>query len=321
MIIAKNGGNDIPSWMVSSMIGKDIDLKASAPIKVDDSNETQVMKSIEKCVKNGKPFYYDASIDDASKSKISELAELAGLSKSSIIPADSSSAKTISSAFTADPVDVKRQSKVEQVDITKSGFADPNSFVKNNIWDSENSIKSKKLDETPSILGTIRSIRGGDDYNVSPSMNPKTGEASIVSPDVKGVNDKTQSTKSIIEQESKSRRDNIVFDKVAWEAEKISSVNINELPRGGISSQGGAATNTNQATPIGQISIGTKIQVADSRMDTGELIRKENESKLNAIRRPREDGKDWDSVSSSVPNKVSDLFFDSLKKAMGANNG
>jgi hypothetical protein len=317
MIISKNGNNEIPSWMMQSVVGKDVPQRASAPGKIDDSNELSVMEGIQKAAVSGGNFYYDARMDADSVSKIKEMAEIVGLPSAKIQATDPSIAKSVEKVSIDTPKKVESR---EMVDVVKKGFADPESFVNNKSWDSASAIRHKTLSESPSMLSSVRSVRGGDDYNVSPNMKPRVGEASVVSPDVSGINDNTPSTKDLISSESELRKKSISFDKEAWETETTAGVDTASLPKTGIGGYGGDDTNRHWTPPIGQLSImpGESQKENESRLDTSNAIRKENEARLNAIRRPREDGRSWDAQTSSVPNKVSDLFYESLKKAMGS---
>jgi hypothetical protein len=279
---------------------------------VNDANEVSVMDGIRNAAASGRPFYVDKAIDGISMDKLTEMAEMAGLPRESIVRTDAKLAQSVQSAA---PDVVQTPKKKELVDITKLGFADPAVFDKNN---DRGTTTEKKLSEKPSVeIGAVRSIRGDDSYNISPENNPRTGEASIAAPEVKGVSDKSKSSADVIREQNEARRLSTAFNKEDWEAQTMANVDHGALPRVGVAGTGGAANNTVSPSTPGQMSIGSKEQATDSRMDTGDMIRRENERRLNSMRRPREDGRHWDAETSSVPNKVSDALYESLKKAMG----
>jgi len=297
--------------MVKSVSGTDVEARSSAISKVDDSNEVAVMKTLEKAAVSGDTFYFDASMDTDSRSKLTEMASIAGVRVEPTNAAAASVFKSVSNYVGGE----KR--KTEVADITKAGFADPDSFKKSDSWNTVESTRQKFVEETPSPVSGVRPIRGGDEYGVSPNMNPRTGEASIVSPEVKGASDTSESTRDMIRRLAGERKDSISFDKTAWEVETMSSVDTAQLPRNTLSGYV-SETNRNSATPLGQHSmIAAKDSSADTRMDTAEAIRKENSEKKSSIQRKSDTDRSWDSEKSSVQETVSDVFYESLKKALG----
>jgi hypothetical protein len=316
VIISRNSQGGVPSWMMKGIVGEDIPDRASAVSAVDDSNELAVMKEMERIAESGGKFYYDKSIDQASLSKVSEMAEIAGVDISRVVPTDAATAASARAAAVDQPVVHK---KIEPVDIVSAGFADPDSFRPTESWNDIESSRPKSLSETPDQHASVRSIRGGDDYLVSPEMKPRVGEASIVSPTVRGLDDKSPSTKDTIISEQESRKNAISFSKPAWEAEVASQTSSTDVPRSGITRGEGADTNRHRQSPIGQFSImhDRESGGVDQRLDSSDTIRSANDTRRSDIQRPTDKSRDWDSVQSSVPSTVSDIFYESLKKALG----
>ena len=173
----------------------------------------------------------------------------------------------------------------------------------------------------PDMDNGVVPIRGAENVETSRVVGNRPGENSMADPDaIKDmVESDAQGNRARIRSDNEERKADISFNKTDWEAESIAGMDRVELPQAGILRTEAPQPQNHSATSQYDHSISQEGREDAPDQTVGETIADLNAQKKSDIQRQKEDGHEWDSKHSSVPEKVSDLFAEELEKRLNAN--
>jgi hypothetical protein len=316
----------LPHWIdgVASPDSHDAEHVASVPETMDDATMAEAFSRIEQCAQSGDNFYYSDSLDAKSKSQLREFAQVAGLPADRIAEVDAgrrTAAKALADARAAEePERVPEQKPVVDFDLIPEETTEAKHFEENRDWDSRSAAQAMDYKPAGAMLtGSVIPIRGGETWEEDPVMQVRRGENSIAEPDAiqSEIDDEKVSSRDWIRQENEKRRSDRAFDREAWEAEFTAKLRegLAVVPKAGIVRTENPEPQKHTPNPQWSQSImasGDAEPMPDRTL--GETLAEKRDARRHEIQREDPEEVDWDSRRSSVPEKVSDLFYDSLKK-------
>jgi hypothetical protein len=312
----RNSEGSVAEWMTKAAVINVGDGVSSAVVVNSDDDLVDARSKIEACAEAGKPFYFDASSE--SQGELREYASLCGLKTENVIPVSkeeiSLSSNTLETRVAEESATI--EDAPDPFGILE-GFAPESSFEKNRDWDAVKPSDKLSISGKPSQAGSVGRLDGRETYEEQRIVGVRPGENSIASPEIQEP--ESADNAAVIRNANEKRKAEIAFDKAQWEKEALS-----DLPDPGIIAKDGVKlTGAGEGQPHGNVGRGQHsiFDPKDANEDMpertrGERIADSSVARREAIQRPKEDDRSWDSVTSSKSNPVSDVFFNSLKEEM-----
>jgi len=321
MRIQKNSDiGTAPDWFLSAGVD-DNDVKNAAGVAQDMTREDVIAAKteIDRCAEAGDNFFVHEDLDSSVKDELNEYAQVAGLSSDDIKQVTATQQEAYTAVNDLSSINQEQEAVPTSdplFDISPTEPTDPGVFSQNNDWDNKTVVS--KMEQRPDPDSSVVPIRGADSVETSRIVGTRPGENSLVDPNAIGDLDKSeaQSTRQQIVSGNEERRADIAFDKMNWEAEAISGLSESEAVRDGIRrTESPVSQNHSSASQYANtISPEGRADMPDQTM--GETLSERNSQKRAEIQRSKEDGREWDDPQSSVPEKVSDVFSDTLEKLL-----
>lgn len=314
--LQKSSNQGLPDWMKNIAIDKNV-----SDVSVNDSmteNElVQARSDIEVAAKNGEQYYYNDNLDKTRVSQLREYAEACGVETEGV----SKSEVEVSRGIDAMAEEASGPSETERVASPLEGnpfevsVTASETFEKDKSW--EQVISVKKLQNQPDPYSTVRGLRGGEEHDANRIVGVATGQNSIAAPNAIGdyVDETTDDNREVIQTSNQERKEKIAFKTSDWESEKIAemSEHASIIPRDGV-----CRVNSEGSNQVANVAPGNRSMWGDETdipdVSAGEKLREQALERKTAIQRTKDFERKWDEQASAVEVRVSDPFFDSLKK-------
>lgn len=316
LTISKNQ-NEVPDWMLKVKFPNADKKEAATASPISDEKDMVAAKTqMEKCAKDGKPFYFQKEITPQQKKELEEYAQVCKMDKKNLV-AVSKEEKAIASQQ-------KPESKEKPAPENKllDGFAKPEAFKKNKDWEKVEA--AQKLGKSDSTKTIVRGD-GAETSTEQRIVGVKPGENSIAAPD--NIENTAKSEEKTSQQKivdaNKKRKEDIAFDAKKWDKEHADKMKTGVLAKPGVQLTEAAQSQSRSKVADGQHSMFDK---KDHSVDlpektSGEKLKEAGEKRKQDIQRPKTEDRSWDQESSSRKPTVSDLLYDELKKRMPKSSG
>jgi hypothetical protein len=312
--------SEIGDWMLDPFVEKDHDKISEVPSEISKSDLVEARSEMERCKESGEKFYFGERTSESVKRDLNEYAEAIGMPREMVeeVSMDRVAKSKMARELTVEEP-VKEDSTQPIFDIISQPSTDPGAFKKNDSWKSAESSKARSLSDRPSGEG-IAAVRGGEEYEADPVKRVKPGENSIDDPDAIGsLSSSTEKTNAdLIRESNAAKRKEAVFDVEEWQAAKKAEMDgASIIPDAGKRRvESPYSQNHSPNGPWNQSIMSNPDSDPMPDKTAGEQIVNENEQRKASISREVQDD-EWENMESSVSSKVSDIFYDSLKKELG----
>jgi len=316
--------SEISDWMLDPFIEKDHERISDVAPEISESNLVEARSEMEKCMASGQKFYYGDKTSDSVKRNLTEYAEAIGMPKDMVEEVGTD--RIVNSKRACDlkvPEPVGKQAKQPLFDIISKPATNPEVFEKNDNWKSAENSRARSMADRPSGEG-VTAIRGGEEYEADPVKKVRPGQNSIDFPDaIEALASSEEKTGAdIIRESNAAKRNETVFNVNDWQASKEAEMKgMSILPSAGHKRVESPHSQNHSPNGPWNHSIMTNPDSDPMPERTaGEQITEVNEQRRASISREVQND-EWEQMESSVSSKVSDIFFDSLKKELGKSKG
>ena len=314
--IAKNT-NQFPDWMLKVKFPNSDKKEAATAASVSNEKDMVSAKNhMEKCAKEGKPFYFEKEITDKQKKELEEYAEVCKMDKKDLVAVSKEEKKIASER---NQVLIAKKAPDKDPFKALDGFAKPESFEKNRSWEKVEG--AKRLGKSESTKSIVRAD-GVETDAAQREVKVKTGENSIYAPDSieKAAKSTEQSSRQKTIESNQKRKDSITFKPKEWDKEQANKVKSGIISKPGVKLTGADQGQSHSQVAAGQHSIfDKKDHVKDLPEKTaGENLKQTAEKRKQEIQRPKTEDRSWDQEKSSEKPVVSDVLYEELKKKMAA---
>lgn len=295
---------------------------ASASDRLSDDGIVSERDYIEECAKNGSNYCLSSKWDKTVKSSLREYAIVCGMDMSKFKEINPDQIERKEVVASNDKVIKMAQNMIskEKTLVLNDPFK-LDVEAKNIKDDSWQSIKGQaKLDDKPSIMsGSIKPIRGGEDYFANSDIKTARGQNSISEPNAisKLADDTVEDTGARLRRENQEKEAQKGIKHKEWETEKIEAMAGKEiLPNRYIFPTEVLSAQSGLGSPSSKMGVYAKFDTNDIPDKTdGENIKEANEQRKKSIQRETVK-EDWQVRKSSSVARVSDTLADELKKYM-----
>lgn len=311
-----------------AVIGEDVDrINAVSADKVDETILAKECEAIEVCAKNKKTYHYNSKWTASDISHLKEYASAVGLPNEKVKGIDPTAlveqmqemeknveaanngnlSKTASAApkiVLNDPFHFDKHSDVSHMDKSK--------------WQDVK--KQANLADAPSMMsGTIKPLRGGEDYNKFNDPKMGNNQNTLRNPDaIKNLAEgKTIDTGARLKAEKQAKVDARIQEKKDWEKSLIEAMTHRDIvPHGSVFPTECLNANTGLNNPSSKMGVFAKFD-KDSipEFTEGEKIRQSKKEWKESIQRPSKEKAEFRMAKAEVAG-VSDIFAEQLKKFM-----
>jgi len=325
MIHKCSDADKVPEWL-DGAVSADVDeAKKVASVKesMTEAELVAARSEIEQCARQGETFHFSDKLDRGQQAELREYAAVVGLPPDQMQSVDSvrrERAEIVAKAReseASEPAELKKP--VVEFDLIPEEATEGKHFEQNDSWNAV--AAAKTMDYEPGMTGAVIPVRGGEEYEKNPVKGVRPGEASVAAPDAIGTmaESEEKSTLEIIREQNEKRLQDTAFDRDAWEAEFAAKMKEATaiVPKPGVvrtenpepqrHTPGAAWHNSIMGSPDEE-------PVPDRTL--GETLAEKSAARRSEIQRSSEDDRSWDERQSSVVGKVTDVFFESLKKQM-----
>ena len=320
-MIQKNSDTGMASdWFLSAGVaGNEVAGAADAKPAMTREEVVAAKAEIERCVEKGERFFVHENLDSTVRSELNEYAEAVGLSTRNIKEISdrqqqSYAAVEALASVNQTAAEVKRPEPV--FDIGPAEITDPAHFARNTDWEESKGVS--KMGNRPDPNSSVVPIRGADSVETSRVVGNRRGENSMAAPDAieQLVKSEEKSGREKIRSANEERKSEILFDKTNWEAQAVSGMSEAELPRAGVLRTESPLPQNHSETSKYENSISQEGREGAPEQTMGETISERNAQKRADIQRSKKNDKEWNQPKSSVPTKVSDLFYEDLERRL-----
>jgi len=315
--------NIAPSWAFD-LEGKDFAYFTEAdskrlmgtPETLTDDDLVSQRDIIEKCASDGGYYFYNVDWDKKSVADLREYATACGLDSSKfkethpeyiedieIVRAESKNSKMSKKASSKNALTLEDPFHLEDVEEERS--TDPN----REDWETVTS--QKHLGKRPSDMsGSVKPLRGGEDYMANQFTQTARGQNSIGNPDaIEQYAEEGEDTGERLRRENEERSTKRQRDHSEWEQEKVASQEFEDKLRG---------TVFPTEVMAAQSGIRDDFDITKQNLPEeteGEKLAASWEARRQSIQREIPEN-DWESMKTASVRCVSDTFTDELKRAL-----
>jgi hypothetical protein len=170
--------------------------------------------------------------------------------------------------------------------------------------------RQSSLNDKPAMMGSVRPIRGGEDYNANPFSQTARGQNSIDNPDaIKALAEsEEEDTGARLRKENEQKEEAKKAEHERWQKDKIASMEDSDIiPKGNIFPTESMTAQPGLKEDVFNFDVPDKTE--------GEKIAEANEERRKAIQGEDKEQHEFE-LKTSPKAEISDTFADALKKAL-----
>lgn len=297
-------------------------LNIADPKKITETILSKECDAIEKCATSGKTYHFNSSWDSKDINHLKEFASVCGMDANKVKGVDPKALlkeigeieRQASTSYM-----IKTASKVEPLVLKDPFHLDERtntSHMEREDW--QKIAKQSNLSEAPSIgAGTIKALRGGENYFTNADSKNAINQNSITNPDA--IKEFAESTKidngARLKQEKAEREIAKKTNAKEWEKSIVEAMPKKDvIAKGSVFQTETMNPQSGLNKPSSQMGVYADFKVEDvPTLTEGEKLKSSQDERKKSIQRPQVEKEEFHTSSSSV-NKVSDTFADELKK-------
>ncbi len=312
--ISKSSNHRVSEWMVRGLNGH-VDGVDHVVSGNNDSDMVKAKIEIESRNKNDKKIFIDKDLNLDRQAELREYAIACGVDEEKIVTVSKNNISVSSETVKEDKKTVEAPDPFNSL----KSFAKEDSFAKRKMQTKAE--PSPKVNSLGKTKGIINRPGGIEEYEGNREINIRSNENSIVEPrNIENTaNSNKVSNKDIIRKSNLERKNSIKFDSKEWEAGLTKELADKYVPKSS------NVNLTEAAVDFNSNMISNKDHSLFDNEDHfnkipertgGEKLSDKAAERRESIQRKANKDDSWNSVKSSSPETISDLFYESLKENM-----